>query len=85
MCRIAAFLIAHGICSVSIAFFSAYVKVFRTSAPYRKAYECLTKVAELLTFIEAAGKWSDELIKAYEAMIPKASDGSFPYDQRTIT
>ena len=47
--------------------------------------EHLTKVAELLTLIEDAGEWPDELIKAYVAMIPKTSGGSRPQDQRPIT
>ena len=54
-------------------------------SPYQKADEYLTKVAERLKFIEEAGAWPDELIKAYVAMIPKAAGGSRPEDQRPVT
>ena len=47
--------------------------------------EFLKGLAELLTLIEANGEWPDELLQAYVAMIPKASGGSRPQDQRPIT
>ena len=42
-------------------------------------------VADLLGRVETVGEWPDELVKAYVAMIPKASGGTRPQDQRPIT
>ena len=42
-------------------------------------------VARLLALVEAAGRWPAEWLQAYVAMIPKASGGSRPRDQRPIT
>ena len=42
-------------------------------------------VARLLELVEAAGRWPAEWLQAYVAMIPKASGGSRPRDQRPIT
>ena len=45
----------------------------------------LQRIAVLLTLVEAEGAWPDELLQAYVTMIPKASGGSRPQDQRPIT
>ena len=45
----------------------------------------LGRIADLLTAVEAEGAWPDELLQAYVTMIPKASGGSRPQDQRPIT
>jgi hypothetical protein len=45
----------------------------------------MASVARLLTFIEDTGDWPAEWLDAYVAMIPKASGGSRPRDQRPIT
>ena len=45
----------------------------------------LTRLADLLNLVEKEGSWPDELLHAYVAMIPKASGGSRPQDQRPIT
>ena len=45
----------------------------------------LSRVADLLNLIELEGNWPEELLQAYVAMIPKASGGSRPQDQRPIT
>lgn len=42
-------------------------------------------VARLLTLVEAEGRWPAEWVEAYVAMVPKASGGSRPQDQRPIT
>ena len=42
-------------------------------------------VARLLALIEAEGRWPHEWLDAYVTMIPKASGGSRPQDQRPIT
>ena len=42
-------------------------------------------VARLLTLVEAEGRWPAAWLEAYVAMIPKASGGSRPQDQRPIT
>ena len=47
--------------------------------------EFLKGLADLLNLIEETGEWPDELLHAYVAMIPKASGGSRPQDQRPIT
>ena len=47
--------------------------------------EVLSRVADLLTLVEKDGRWPEELIHAYVTMIPKASGGSRPQDQRPIT
>ena len=45
----------------------------------------LDAVAQLLTLVEAEGVWPPEWTEAYVAMIPKASGGTRPRDQRPIT
>ena len=45
----------------------------------------LAAVAQLLTYVEAAGSWPDEWLDAYVTMIPKSAGGSRPRDQRPIT
>ena len=45
----------------------------------------LSRIAALLTLVEAEGVWPDELLHAFVAMIPKASGGTRPQDQRPIT
>ena len=45
----------------------------------------LKRVADLLTLIEKDGSWPHVLLSAYVAMIPKASGGTRPQDQRPIT
>ena len=45
----------------------------------------LEAVAQLLTLVEAEGRWPPEWTEAYVAMIPKSSGGTRPRDQRPIT
>ena len=45
----------------------------------------MAAVARLLTLVEAGGRWPAEWLDAYVAMIPKASGGGRPRDQRPIT
>jgi hypothetical protein len=45
----------------------------------------LARVANLLTLVEQEGKWPDEVVHAYVTLIPKASGGCRPQDQRPIT
>ena len=45
----------------------------------------LKRVSDLLGLVETEGTWPQELLSAYVAMIPKASGGSRPQDQRPIT
>ena len=45
----------------------------------------LGRVADLLNLVEDSGQWPTELTRAYVAMIPKASGGTRPQDQRPIT
>ena len=45
----------------------------------------LDGVARLFDLVEATGVWSQELLDAYVVLIPKASDGACPRDQRPIT
>ena len=45
----------------------------------------LQRMADLLTLVETEGTWPRELLVAYVAMIPKASGGTRPQDQRPIT
>ena len=45
----------------------------------------LGRVADLLNLTEDSGQWPMELTHAYIAMIPKASGGTRPQDQRPIT
>ena len=45
----------------------------------------LELVAAMLNQVEESGVWPKELLHAYVAMIPKASGGSRPQDQRPIT
>jgi len=47
--------------------------------------EILAQVAELLNLIEKEQCWPVEFIQAFVTMIPKASGGSRPQDQRPIT
>ena len=47
--------------------------------------DILGRVSDLLTLVEREGHWPVELLSAYVAMIPKASGGSRPQDQRPIT
>ena len=42
-------------------------------------------VADLLRRVEALGELPEELVTAYVAMIPKASGGTLPQDQRPIS
>jgi len=42
------------------------------------------RLATLFTLIEASGCWPRELAQGYVALIPKASGGSRPQDQRPI-
>lgn len=42
-------------------------------------------VARLLNLVEEQGRWPREWLQAYVAMIPKASGGSRPQDQRPVT
>jgi hypothetical protein len=42
-------------------------------------------IARLLNLVEEEGRWPKEWLEAYVAMIPKASGGSRPQDQRPIT
>ena len=42
-------------------------------------------VARLLTLVEQNGRWPSQWLTAYVVMIPKASGGSRPRDQRPIT
>jgi len=44
----------------------------------------LQVVARLLERVEAEGVWPKELLLAYVSMIPKASGGARPQDQRPI-
>jgi hypothetical protein len=46
--------------------------------------EVVARLADLLTMIEATGVWPRELLQGYVALIPKASGGSRPQDQRPI-
>ena len=46
--------------------------------------EVVARLADLLAMIEATGVWPRELLQAYVALIPKASGGSRPQDQRPI-
>ena len=45
----------------------------------------MAAVARLLTMVEEAGRWPEEWLEAYVAMIPKAAGGTRPRDQRPIT
>ena len=45
----------------------------------------MAAVARLLTLVETAGSWPQEWLHAYVTMIPKASGGTRPCDQRPIT
>ena len=45
----------------------------------------LSRISTLLNLVEAEGVWPTELLQAYVAMIPKASGGTRPQDQRPIT
>ena len=45
----------------------------------------MSTIARLLTMAEENGHWPVEWLDAYVAMIPKASGGSRPQDQRPIT
>ena len=45
----------------------------------------MSAVARLLSMVELEGRWPAEWLDAYVAMIPKASGGSRPGDQRPIT
>jgi hypothetical protein len=45
----------------------------------------LAAVARLLGLVEAERCWPEQWVQAYVAMIPKASGGSRPQDQRPIT
>ena len=45
----------------------------------------LQRVADLLNLVEKESLWPDELLEAYVTMIPEASGGSRPQDQRPIT
>jgi hypothetical protein len=47
--------------------------------------EVLSRLADLLTLVEKDGRWPEELNHAYVTMIPKASGGSRPQDQRPTT
>ena len=47
--------------------------------------EWMVAVARLLTMMEGSGTWPSEWLDAYIAMIPKASGGARPRDQRPIT
>ena len=42
-------------------------------------------MARLLVLVETEGRWPEEWLGAYVTMIPKASGGSRPQDQRPIT
>ena len=42
-------------------------------------------IARLLSLVEEQGRWPQNWLDAYVAMIPKASGGSRPQDQRPIT
>ena len=42
-------------------------------------------VARLFTMVEQQGRWPSQWLDAYVVMIPKASGGSHPRDQRPIT
>ena len=42
-------------------------------------------IARLLTLVESTGRWPSVWLDAYVAMIPKASGGTRPQDQRPIT
>ena len=46
---------------------------------------CMGAIGRLFSLIEEAGCWPAEWLGAYVAMIPKASGGSRPQDQRPIT
>ena len=45
----------------------------------------LSRVAALLNLVEGSGEWPREVLSAYVTMIPKASGGTRPQDQRPIT
>ena len=45
----------------------------------------MTSMARLFTLVETSGQWPSEWLDAYVTMIPKASGGSRPRDQRPIT
>ena len=45
----------------------------------------MTAVARLLNLVEATGRWPPEWLQAYVTMIPKATGGTRPRDQRPIT
>ena len=45
----------------------------------------MQSVARLLTMVEDTGTWPTEWLEAYVSMIPKASGGTRPRDQRPIT
>ena len=45
----------------------------------------MASVARLFTMVELEGAWPMEWLEAYVVMIPKASGGSRPRDQRPIT
>ena len=47
--------------------------------------EWMSAVANLLTLVEAEGRWPREWLDAYVTMIPKAAGGTRPRDQRPIT
>ena len=46
--------------------------------------DVLGTVARLLTRVEEEGRWPKELLSGYVSMIPKASGGTRPQDQRPI-
>ena len=45
----------------------------------------MARVADLLNLVEDSGEWPQEVLRAYVTMIPKASGGTRPQDQRPIT
>ena len=46
--------------------------------------EVHARLADLLAMVESTGVWPRELLQGYVAIIPKASGGSCPQDQRPI-
>ena len=45
----------------------------------------MERVATLLNLVESSGEWPAEVLSAYVTMIPKATGGTRPQDQRPIT
>jgi len=45
----------------------------------------LQRIADLLNLVEREGHWPQEVVHAFVTMIPKASGGTRPHDQRPIT